>query len=259
MLSGHLSFRVTSMSLMQRIEQGFYSLTRLLSIILTLALLACALVIAKSWLDATAPEAKPGIPTVTAEDVLAHVTVDDKGGTADDANHEAYERMKKAIVSFASKHQVSADNLDPDTIIDDVKETANDQENKLVTAAYANGAAAMLEGALADPRIDGLVKKAEDAVEADAKPSSADERLCADVKAINLTLEDLLADYRVQFLKKAVPSESSDQDRLTKREDTMLGIARIGGPLFLLLIILQVLAFGRVDQSLRDIAHRQGG
>lgn len=250
-----LSRGIHFMSVMQRVEHGFYGLTRLLSILLTIALLACAVFLAKSWLDVTAPTAKPATPTVTAEDVVAQVVAND-GGAASDPNHAAYERMQKAIVSFASKYNVSADLLDTDSFTDDVKTVAADQANKETTAAYANGAADMLDRALTDPRIEVLVKKN---LAEEAAPSNAEEKRCADAGAINIALHELIEEYRAEFLQKSVPSEASELDQSMKQYDTMRSLARIGGPLFLLLLILQVLAFGRVDQSLRDIAHKQGG
>jgi len=244
------------MSFIQRAEQGFYRLTRLLSILLTVALLACAVVIGKHWLDVTAPETKPipvspAIPAVAVEDVVTHVIAGEKEGAEDEANRKARERMQKAILSFAAKYGVPADSIEPGNVIGDVLTTAADQESEELKVAYADGAAAMLEHALADPRVDGLIKKAEDK----AHLSNGQEKLAVDLDAIESTLDELVTQYKYEFQKGMVPTESDDLDSLKKRDDTMRSMARTGGPLALLLLILQVLAFGRVDQSLRDIAH----
>lgn len=258
-LSDLFSSGISSVSVMQRIEQGFYGLTRLLSILLTLALLACAAAIAERWLDATAPEtrsvANTTIPAVATENVIASVAGGNEDSAESDANREARERMQKAILSFASKYNVPADHIEPGNYIGDVLTTAADQQNEQLSAAYANGVASMLEHALTDPRIDGLIRKAEGV----AKPPNAAEKLGVDLDAIDSTLTNLVTQYESDFQQKLVPKEASDFDQLKKRDDTIRAMARMGGPLFLLLLILQVLAFGRVDQSLRDIAHKQNG
>lgn len=242
------------MGLLNTTERCFYGVTRFLSMLLTLALLVCAGIIGINWMALTATPPTPAEvtpPKIVAEDVLKAVVA--KDGTASDANSAAYVRIRKAVAAFGAKYHVAGDDLPVDSIIETVQLSANAQDSAALSAAYANGAADLFEHALSDARVDAMVHKSED----DAHPADDEEKLDVDVEAISQVAEQLNSRYDAQFSTKLEAATPFAKEKSESREQSMLRLARVGGPLLLLLLVLQTLAVGRVDQSLRSLADKR--
>ncbi|WP_130617551.1 hypothetical protein [Dyella amyloliquefaciens] len=243
------------MGLLSTTERYFYGLTRLLSILLTIALLGCALVMGSSWFDLTAPAPKLAdveAPKIATDDIVKAVVSGDEAGAANNVKNPAYDRIKKAIEAFGAKYQVSPDELPIDDLVEAVQTSADSQDTTALSGAYVSGVANVFEQALQDDRVGTVIRKAE----ADQKPSSTEEKRSVDNGAIVQLVTDLNSNYSEKFDAQVAKTRWPTKDSADKREQGQLRLARIGGPLLLLLLVLQMLAVGRVDQSLRTLADK---
>ena len=240
------------MSLMQKLERLYNGLIGLVTVVLTLALLGVALKATLDWRRATAePEARPGTsqpgkaPKIASADVVKRVVSGQTGDELDaidsnDPNRAAYDRMGKAIHAFAQKHAVAADEEALVTRLNAIHSTVKEQETDALRAAYANGLADALEQGLADPRIEGLLKPADDSHDA-ADPM--------------MLVASMVSEYNSVFTEQTLGHDDADgrtqQNQQRQQEVAWRSLARLGGPLLLAILVLQLLTFGRIERNTR--------
>ncbi|MFZ0869218.1 MAG: hypothetical protein WAM90_00690 [Rhodanobacter sp.] len=245
------------MSALKTIERGYDLLIRILTVIITLALLVGACVVTINWLraTATAPVAKTlEMPKVSASDLVTHVVTPDAsvGISSSNPDYASYERVRKAVAEFAEKHKVEDDDVGMDDVLNKVKSSADGEETTELTHAYVSGVADALEHTLADPKIDTLLAKAAKAQENSDDSSDSDTTKPMDV------VSSILAGFDTEFDRQATAgTDGKSQKDLEKvKLDSWTTLAQIGVPLGLLVLLLQLLTFGKLAQSLG--ARRRG-
>ncbi|WP_199101148.1 hypothetical protein [Dyella sp. ASV21] len=247
------------MTFLQKLESLYGGLIRLLTAVLTLALLAVAATTLVNWQRATAtePEAKAAAtqvaPTISGDDLVKRVIASqggkpDNGISADDPNRAAYERMSKAIDAFARKHEVSKEDADVDSVLSTIHDNVNYFDADAMKAAYANGLADALERTLTDAKVEALLNppaaKKDDAW-------SSDE----DVTPMGI-VNDAVSQYDAAFTKQANRDDSDATGAVAhkeKQDAAWRSLLRAGGPLLLLILVLQLLTFGRIEQNTRTL------
>jgi hypothetical protein len=238
-------------SALKKIERGYDLLIRLLTVIITLALLVGACVVTVNWLRATdtAPATRAlEMPKVSASDLVAHVVTPDASFAinSDDPDHASYERIRKAVAEFAKKHKVADDDVGIDDVLTKVKSAAGGEDTTELTHAYVSGVADALEQTLADPKVDALLTKAAKAREDSDDSSDSDTTKPMDV------VGTILDGFNAEFDRQATTgTDGKSQKDLEKvKVDSWTTLAQIGVPLGLLVLLLQLLTFGKLAQSL---------
>lgn len=248
------------MSFLQKLETLYAGLIRLLTVLLTLALLVVAGISLVNWQRMTAPEptveaksASQTPPKVATEDVVNRVVASQTGTTPDpisvnDPNRPAYDRIKNTIEAFAKKHEVSKEDFDVEDLMHSVRFDVSYLDNDALKAAYATGLADTLDHALADPKIEALLAKKP------AKPD--DESYYVDEVTPMRVVQNLIAQYDTEFSQQSRQSDSDISDYMShknKQDAALRSLARTAGPLLLLLLVLQLLTFGRIEQNTRQL------
>ncbi|WP_454725415.1 MULTISPECIES: hypothetical protein [Cupriavidus] len=247
------------MSFLQKLESLYSGLIRLLTVVLTLALLIVAGVSLVKWQRATedpranTPTMQSAVPNVATEDVVMRVVASRIGTaanpiSANDPNKAAYDRIRKTVGAFANKHEVPKEDADLDDLMNSVRTKAGYYYGDSLRAAYVSGLADALDHALANPQIEALLAK---------KPTkSSDEWSYADeVTPVGLA-RDVIDQYDTEFTRQ---SEYNDRDaygevNLKERQSAAWrSLARTAGPLLLLILVLQLLTYGRIEQNTRQL------
>lgn len=242
------------MSLLNRLDHFYGNFIRLLSALLTLALLAVAVMALVNWQRATASEserkAQPAPPKVASQDVIRRVIASQTGASLDpissnDPNHDALERMSKAMIAFGQKHGVSHDDLAQgvDNAMASIRSKISEQDTPALKAAYASGLVETLERTLSDPRIDALLPKA------DAHPDDSDDVSVTGI--LGETIEQYDTDFSEQLMM--IAGNDDDGTDAHRQREAWTSLARVGGPLLLLILVLQLLTFGRIEQNTRAL------
>lgn len=244
------------MSLLHKLEGLYGGLIRLLTALLTVTLLVVSVVALFNWQRATASEsprkeaAQPAPPKVASEDLIKRVVASQTGQSVDpisthDPNRTAYDRIGRAVAAFAKKHP-SDEDLSVDDVISFAREKVSYQDTPELKAAYAAGLADTLERALADARIDALLR-APDARKADAWAN--------DATAMDIT-HALINQFDSDFTEQVTTVSNLHEDRDVmdheKQANAWRSLMRLGGPLLMLMLLLQVLTFGRLEQNTRQ-------
>lgn len=247
--------------MLQKLESLYGSLIRLLTALLTLTLLAVCIMALVNWQRATAKEeatpkaaVDPAPPKVSSDDIIKRVVANQLGQSVDpirsnDPNAGALERIGKSIRAFADKHP-SDEYMSADDVIASARDKVNDQDTPALKAAYATGLADALEHSLANAKIEALVIKhaphaagAEDVSSADAQPMEV--------------VRDVISQFDDDFSEQVTMTSHLDDDRDTqadrKRSEAWSMLMRVGGPLLLLMLVLQLLTFGRIEQNTRRL------
>ena len=239
------------MPFLQKLEQLYNGLIRLVTVLLTLALLGVAFNAALDWRRATAePEPKADTaqvakaPKVSTEDVVTSVVANQTGKetiqiSSNDPNRAAFDRMSKAIHAFAQKHEVSAEDEDLPSQIEAINYKVRAQDTDTLKAIYANGLADTLEQSLADPRIGRLLQP------------GGDEPTAITPMAL---VDDVIDQYNTAFIDQhANTADSTDAYEAQKKQQDAAwrSLARTGGPLLLAILVLQLLTFGRIERNTR--------
>lgn len=231
------------MSFLHTLERFYGGFIRLLTALLTLTLLAVAVMALLNWQRATASEEPKeavhiAAPKVSSIDLVKRVVASQSGQSVDpisssDPNRAAYERIEKTLHEFAQKHP-SDDDVDVASVLSTAREKADDQDTAALKAAYASGLAAALEQTLSDSSIDALLK-----------PSTDATPMGIALEAVN--------QYDTDFNEQLSMFDSHDSYRENDkaRRDAWQSLARVGGPLLLLILVLQLLTFGRIEQNTR--------
>lgn len=144
------------------------------------------------------------------------------------------------------------DDVGMDDVLNKVKSSADGEETTELTHAYVSGVADALEHTLADPKIDTLLAKAAKAQENSDDSSDSDTTKPMDV------VSSILAGFDTEFDRQATAgTDGKSQKDLEKvKLDSWTTLAQIGVPLGLLVLLLQLLTFGKLAQSLG--ARRRG-
>lgn len=240
------------MSFVHKLESLYGNFIRLLAALLTLTLLAVAVMALLNWQRATASEEPrkavvEAAPRVSNAELVTRVVASQSGQSVDpirsnDPNRAAYERIDKAIKAFAQKHP-SDEDLDAGSLLSLAQENVGEQDSAGLKAAYASGLAAALEQTLSDAKIDALLQPSKSEV----KFGSSDE--VTPMGIVHETINQYDSDFTEQLAMLA--SHDDDGAARQKRSDAWLSLARVGGPLLLLLLVLQLLTFGRIEQNTR--------
>jgi hypothetical protein len=245
------------MSLLHKLEGLYGGLTRLLTALLTVTLLVVSAVTLFNWQRATASEpprkeaTQPAPPKVASEDLIKRVIASQTGQSVDpisssDPNRAAYDRIGKAIAAFAKKHP-SEDGPTVEDVISFAREKVSYQDTADLRAAYATGLADTLERALADARIDALLP-APDAQKADAWASDA-----TPMDITHALINQFDSDFTEQVAMVSYLHEDRDTLDRDKQANAWRSLMRLGGPLLMLMLLLQVLTFGRIEQNTRQL------
>jgi len=250
-------------SVLHKLESMYGNFIRLLSALLTLALLAIAVVALVNWQRATASEdsARKSVeaapPKVSSVDIVKRVVASQMGQSADpirssDPNRAAFERIEKAIKAFAQKHP-SDEDLDADSLSSLARSNTDDQDTVALKAAYASGLADTLERTLADPKIEALFKPSREVQDSSRPSVDVDRHSTSDevgpMSIVHETIEQYDTDFSEQLSMTASMHDDHDDGR--KQRDAWLSLARVGGPMLLLILVLQLLTFGRIEQNTR--------
>ncbi|WNL46420.1 hypothetical protein RKE25_01930 [Dyella sp. BiH032] len=241
------------MSLLQKLEQLYNGLIRLLTVLLTLALLGVAFKAALDWRRATAPEpelkaasaAPAKTPKVAAADVVKRVVANQSGTEADaisatDPHRAAYDRIGKAIRAFVQKQGATLEEEEFTAQLNAIHYKVSAQDTDALKAAYANGLADAFEQSLADPKIDALLAK---------RPEG-------DLPIAPMTVVgDVVDQYDTVFSEQNTASGDSPADgylaQKEKQDAAWRSLVRAGGPILLLILVLQLLTFGRIERNTR--------
>lgn len=244
------------MSLLHKLEGLYGGLVRLITALLTVTLLVVSVAALFNWQRATASEsprkeaARPAPPNVASEDVIKRVLASQNGQSIDpisshDPNRPAYDRIGKAVAAFARKHP-SEEDLSVEDVILFAREKVGYQDTPELKAAFATGLADALERALADARIDALLR-APDARKADAWAN--------DATAMDIThalINQFDSDFTEQVTMVSHLHDDRDAMGREKQAEAWRSLMRLGGPLLMLMLLLQVLTFGRIEQNTRQ-------
>lgn len=243
---------------LQKLESLYGGLIRLLTAVLTIALLVVAATALVNWQRATAadPEVKASTqspPKITSDDLVRSVVANqsgksDSGISADDPNRAAYDRMSKAIDAFARKHDVSKEDADVDSVLSTIHDNVNYFDADTMKAAYANGLADALERTLVDPKIDALLSQPK----AKKEDSWSDDEDVTPMGIVNAAVSQ----YDSAFIKQSGRDDSDSSGLIAhkeKQDAAWRSLLRAGGPLLLLILVLQLLTFGRIEQNTRTL------
>jgi hypothetical protein len=247
------------MSALQKIESGYNILIRLLTVIITLALLVGACFVTVNWLHATAtaPAAMTPAamtPKVSATDLVTHLVTPEALSTisANDPNYASYERIRKAVGEFAKKHEVADEDVGMDDVLKKVKFVAEGEDTMELTQAYVAGAADALEHALVDPKVDALLAKSAKATQEDTDESS-DAVISKPMDVVGSVLDGFMGEFDRQV---AASTDGKVRKGLAQEKlDSWATLAKIGVPIGLLVLLLQLLTFGKLAQSV-DASNR---
>jgi hypothetical protein len=247
------------MPFLHKLEQLYNGLIRLVTVLLTLALLGVAFKAALDWRRATAePEPKVDAaqvaktPKVATEDVVTRVVANQTGKetigiSSTDPNRAAYDRMSAAIHAFAQKHAVSAEDEDLPSQIEAIHYKVRAQDTDTLKTIYANGLADALEQSLADPRLGRLLEPGGNEL-----PAVTPMALVSDV----------IDQYDTAFTDQHTSTaDSTDAYEAQKQQQDAAwrSLARAGGPLLLAILVLQLLTFGRIERNTRGWHGESGG
>jgi hypothetical protein len=242
---------------LHKLENLYGGLIRLLTALLTLTLLVVAGGALINWQRATAVEPKTEAtqqtpPKVATDDLVKRVVASQTGSAADpisanDPNRAAYERMSKTIAAFATKHNVAKEDADVDSLISSIHDKVAYQDTATLKAAFATGLADALEHTLANAKIEALLTK---------PATKKDDEWSEEVTPIAI-VNDVIEQYDTEFTQQAEDSDSKGDSYKTfkeKQEGAWRSLARVGGPLLLLILVLQLLTFGRIEQNTRQLS-----
>lgn len=244
------------MSLLHRLEGLYGGLIRLLTAVLTVALLAISTVALLNWQRATASESprkettQPAPPKVASEDLIKRVVASQTGQSVDpisshDPNRAAYDRIGKAIAAFTRKHP-SDDESSADEMMSLVREKVGYQDTAELRAAYASGLADALERALADTRIDALL-----AAQAAGKEDAWHESTTA-MEVTRALIDQFDSDFTEQATMIGHLHDDRDALDQAKQSEAWRSLMRLAGPMLMLMLLLQLLTFGRIEQNTRQ-------
>jgi len=235
------------MSALQKIERGYDLLIRLMTVIITLALLVGAGVLGVNWLrvTATAPaDQTVETPKVSASDLVTHVLSPEISSniSSNDPDHASYERIRVAVAEFAKKHHMGE-------VVSGVKSVADDESTEALTHAYVSGMADTFEHTLTDPKIDTLLAK----LAANAQSDSSDDSTSSEISKPMDVVSSVQTGFSTEFDRQVAQSTEGTKgvkDVEKERKGSLTTLAQIGLPLGLLVLLLQLLTFGKIAQSL---------
>jgi len=242
------------MSALQKIERGYDLLIRLMTVIITLALLVGAGVLGVNWLrvTATAPaDQTVETPKVSASDLVTHVLSPEISSniSSNDPDHASYERISVAVAEFAKKHHVADDDVNMGEVVSGVKSVADDESTEALTHAYVSGMADTFEHTLTDPKIDTLLAK----LAANAQSDSSDDSTSSEISKPMDVVSSVQTGFSTEFDRQVAQSTEGTKgvkDVEKERKGSLTTLAQIGLPLGLLVLLLQLLTFGKIAQSL---------
>lgn len=255
------------MSTLQKLEKFYACLMRLLTVACTLALLVGAVLVGIHWLRATAAPAEADVtsqsqivPKVSADELVKHIVSAGSDGeedpiAADDTNRASYDRIRKVIDAFASKHAVRQGDMDVAGLLGTVQEQASSQVSTALTAAYVSGLADGMEHALSDPKIEAMLDKARH----EAAKDSTDEGEAMPASIVSMVISQYDTAFARQLSLGTHNDPAAQAGGAEQRKADWLALARLGGPLLLLVLVLQLLTFGRIEQNTRDLFHKNAG
>lgn len=247
------------MPFLQKLEQLYNGLIRLVTVLLTLALLGVAFNAVLDWRRATAePVPKVDLaqaakaPKVSTEDVVTSVVANQTGKEtiaigSNDPNRAAFDRMSKAIHAFAQKHEVSAEDEDLPGQIEAIFYKVRAQDTDTLKAIYANGLADTLEQSLADPRINRLLQ-----------PGGDEPTAITPMALVGDVIDQYSTAFANQHASTATDSTDAEEAQKKQQEAAWRSLARAGGPLLLAILVLQLLTFGRIERNTREWVGTEG-
>ncbi|HET6552170.1 MAG TPA: hypothetical protein VFG49_01415 [Dyella sp.] len=244
------------MSFLNRVDLLYGNLIRLLTALLTVALLALAVMACFNWQRLTAMEevdtsTQPQTPPkIATEDVVKHTVASQTDSVPDpiganDPHRAAYDRIGKALETFARKHDICADEFQAESLLSTIHANVDFQDTDALKAAYANGLADTFERALSDPRIEALLPR----------PADQKEERSFGYPDARGVVVDMINQYDTLFSQSLAATSATHGylDKKDRQDAAWRSLARIGGPMLLLVVVLQLLTFGRIEQNTRRL------
>lgn len=249
------------MSFMLKLEHIYGNFIRLLTALLTLTLLAVAVVALVNWQRATTSEdsrkdAAQGVPRVSSADLVKRVVASQTGQSVDpiishDPNRASFERIEKAVRAFAQKYP--SEQMDVASLLSLAHEKADGQDTGTLKAAYASGLADALEHTLTDAKVEALLKSPGEGMDIAQRPDGTPVRIYDNhmepASIVHETMDQYDSDFTAQIAMN-VDDASTDANN---QRDAWTSLARMGGPLLLIILVLQLLTFGRIEQNTRSL------
>lgn len=269
------------MSALQRIEETYLGLLRLVIIVASSILLVAAIVLGLSALGGLQGDAanEKVDTTVKPDEVLSKVAAEstpaqsgtprakaggDKAkGLASDPNQTFYDRTASAVVKFVGKYAKGVESVEHQNVVEVCKGKAESFNDPALVSAYASGLADTMEKALIDPGLAKRIEKPTKDVPAPAAQGEENEQpgfpgAEPPFKESPLQIvNQLLASYTQLFIEKQNKKQElkaqAEAEALERKSTAMTQLYLAGGAFasFLFLVFISIVV--KIERNLRQL------
>lgn len=239
--------------MLKTIDRLYTLCVRVLCALLMLVLLVSAIVVGIYWLRTTSIDllATPQtpVPSISAQSIVRSLGQTDEQKSAP-AKLDEYQRIAKALETFAEKHGASEEETQTEDFLAAIKNAAQTQSTEELQHAYVSGLAQLLETTLLDPKLDALIRP--NVASNSEEPAEKEEDTRVEpLELVGEIYQKYNAEFNAQAEKITASEASVASEKDKEREAAYSRLIQWAGALVLSLLLLLALTLGRIEHHLR--------